>query len=378
MLRKTAALLVVLFLPACGGGGGGGSAGTSGGPAASVATTVEFTRGYAQFTGTPSATAAGDIDGDGRDDVVVVTSGNEQQLYVFYQRAAGPESASAPTSPAGSSDKGVSTAVCDVDGDGRNEILVGYAAGDLGIYKPGSDGRPALWRTLAGVGSATVLCTDVDGDGLSDVVTTGRSGVTLQVLLQRAGALVEEASYTDNVQLGAHDVGDIDGDGTPDIVFFDPAQAGIFAYLQTAPGRFAAPVAIDFARMGAGVRGLAVARLGAGKRNLVATGAQLVIATQGAAPVSLATMESPGYVRVRDINGDALPDIIVFHDGAVGVYFQNTDGTFSAEQVLQTYPADPTPGSAPIAFGDFDGDGRLDIAVASQTGLSLFFQDGSP
>lgn len=372
MLRKTAALLVVLFLPACGGGGGGGnsSAGGAGPVVAAASTTPEFTRGYAQFTGTPSATAAGDVDGDGRDDVVVVTSGNEQQLYVFYQRAAGPESASAPTSPAGSSDKGVSTAVCDVDGDGRNEILVGYAAGDLGIYKPGSDGRPALWRTLAGIGSATVLCTDVDGDGLSDVITTGKSGVTMQVLLQRAGALVEEGSYADNVQLGAHDVGDIDGDGKTDLVFFDAAKGGLFAYPQTTPGRFGTPVALDFAPVGLSVKGLAIS----GKK-VVAAGAQLVIATPGAAPVALPTMESAGYVRVRDINGDGLSDIVVFHDGAVGVYLQNTDGTFGAEQILHTYPADPSVGASVIAFGDFDADGKVDIAVASQTALSLFFQD---
>ena len=385
MFRQSAALFLVLLVSACGGGGGGGS-GSSAPAAASVNATPEFTRGYAQFSGTPSATAAGDLDGDGRDDVVVVTSGSEQ-LYVFYQRPTGPESTSAPTASAGAADKSVGTAVCDVDGDGRNEILVGYALGDLSIYKPGTDGRPALWRTLAGIRSASVLCADIDGDGLADVITTGKPGVTMQVLLQRAGALQEQGSYpSDSVALGIHDLGDIDGDGTADVVFFGRNAQGrtnLYAYLQTAPGQFAPPVTLDFPRDASGdiaAKGLAVTPLAPGKRNVIASVgdasyAQTVVTTQGAVPVALQTMAAPGYVRVRDLNGDARPDIVVFHDGAVGVYLQNPDGSFAAEQTLYTYPADPAVGAPVIAFGDFDGDGKLDIAVASQTALSLFFQD---
>jgi hypothetical protein len=78
------------------------------------------------------------------------------------------------------------------------------------------------------------------------------------------------------------------------------------------------------------------------------------------------------------LTGDGRADIAVFHDGALGIYYQNADGTFTAEQTLATYPADPSMGGASIAFGDFDGDGKLDVAVASQTGVSLFFQDASP
>ena len=362
-LRKPAILLLAALVACGGGGGGGGSSSTT--TATSVSAMPEFTRGFAQFAGTPSAAAAGDIDGDGRDDFVVATTGSDQ-LYVFYQRANGPESASAPTASAGTR----SVAVCDVDGDGKSEILVGYAAGDLTIYKPGSDGRPALWQTMAGVAAATVQCADIDGDGQADVITTGKPGFAMQVLLQRNGALVETGSYPGN-PVTALDVGDVDGDGKAEVVVSGSTIPMVYQQGTWVP--------LAYAGVPADVKGLAVAQLAPGKRNVVfTTTSQVVITTQGAAPLSLPTAPNAGYVRVRDLNADGRADIVVFHGGAVGVYYQNADGTFSGEQALATYPADPSSGAPPVAFGDFDGDGRLDVVAASATAATLFFQDVMP
>jgi hypothetical protein len=365
-------LFLLSSLTACGGGGGGGSSSPSSSAASNTGvsfTAPEFTRGFAQFTGTPSATAAGDVDGDGRDDFVVVTTGvGSEQVYVFYQRANGPESLSAATT-ASSADSTRSAAVCDVDGDGKNEILIGYAAGALTIYKPGTDRRPALSQTLAGIASSTILCADVDGDGLSDVITTGKSGAAMQVLLQRGGALVEQGIFSGSA-VSAIEVGDINGDGKADIVAF--GSSGPMVYLQSAPGQFDAPMPLAGAP--ADVRGVAIAS----GRMVFSTAAQMVVSAPGGLPLALPTMANAGYVRVRDVDGDGRADILVFHEGALGIYYQNADGTFTAEQTLATYPSDPSMGASPIALGDFDGDGKLDVAVASRTGLSLFFQDGSP
>jgi hypothetical protein len=375
MVRKTAALLLLTGICACGGGGGGGAPGA--GPVASITATPEFTRGFAQFAGTPVATAAGDVDGDGRDDLIVVTA-EDEQLYVFYPRANGPESVSVPSAAAGGSDKTRSTAICDVDGDGRNEILVGYSAGDLTIYKTAPDGRPALWRTLAGVGSERLVCSDVDGDGRSDVIAGGKAGVTMQVLLQRAGELAEEAAYPINgVTPVLHDVGDVDGDGRADVLVLgrrsSDGQNELYAHVQTSPGRFGMPTSLDFPP---------AAAFAIGGQNIVAvTGANagaaqvIVQPAGGGATLALPTADLPAHVRIRDINGDGRPDIAVLHGDALGVYYQNADGTFTAEQVLATYAADASSGAPAIAFGDFDDDGKLDVAVASRTALSLFFQD---
>lgn len=388
MLRRHAALLLSIVLCACGGGGSSSSGDKA--PAAAVTAVPEFTRGFAQFTGTPSATAAGDVDGDGADDVVVVTSdqlgsgAGSEQLYVFYQRPQGPLVKFAPTASASAGDKSVSTALCDVDGDGRNEILVGYALGDLGIYKAAADGTPVLWRTLTGARSVSIACADVDGDGLSDVVTTGKPGVTAQVFLQRGGSLVEQAPHPANgLEIGSVAVGDVDGDGKADLVFFARAGAqgttDLYVERQGNAGEFAAPAVLNLARDEFGdvlANRLAVTSLAAGQRNVVATMGPSTLAISTAAGTrALQTSGAAGDIRVRDLNGDGRPDVAVAHAGSVGVYYQNADGTFTAEQPLYTYPSDPLTGVPAIAFGDFDSDGKLDLAVASQTALLLFFQD---
>jgi hypothetical protein len=396
MLRKTVLFSFVL-LCACGGSGGGGSpSGNGDSPLASVAAIPEVTRGFAQFTGTPTATAAGDVDGDGADDLVVVTSdqlgtgAGSEQLYVFYRRPTGPLVQFAPSASASDQDKTVSTSLCDVDGDGRKEILVGYTLGDLSIYKPAADGVPVLWRTLSGIRSATVACADLDGDGLSDVVTTGKPGVAMQVLLQRAGDLVETGSYpADGLELGRAAIGDVNGDGLTDVVFVGRATSqgasSLKAYLQTSVGQFAAPVALgmpldEFNDVSA--NRLALAPLAAGKRNLVASiaPARIMVATLGAGGEIASALVLPSAdvardIAVRDLNGDGRADIAVGHAAAVGVYYQNEDGSFTAEQALQTYPAESAIGTPGLAYGDFDADGKLDVAAASPSALLLFFQE---
>ena len=86
-------------------------------------------------------------------------------------------------------------------------------------------------------------------------------------------------------------------------------------------------------------------------------------------------LDIPAPIRVGDINGDGRNDIVVFHDGwGFGVHYQNTDGTFTTEQLLPVELGDQALSGQVIAVGDFDSDGKRDVAVADQTALFVFFQ----
>jgi len=82
-----------------------------------------------------------------------------------------------------------------------------------------------------------------------------------------------------------------------------------------------------------------------------------------AAAVNYPVGANPTGVVVGDFNGDGKPDIAVANsvDGSVSILLGNGDGTFKAATVF-------TAGIGPssIAIGDFNNDGKLDLAVFKQ------------
>jgi hypothetical protein len=79
-------------------------------------------------------------------------------------------------------------------------------------------------------------------------------------------------------------------------------------------------------------------------------------------PVSYTTGSSPRSVAVGDFNGDGHLDLAVanFNDGTLSILLGNGDGTF---QDAQGFNAGSFPYS--VAVGDFNGDGIPDLAVAN-------------
>jgi FG-GAP-like repeat/FG-GAP repeat len=92
-----------------------------------------------------------------------------------------------------------------------------------------------------------------------------------------------------------------------------------------------------------------------------------------AAP-SPAVDQYPGALAVGDFNGDGKPDIAVltYVGATVVILLGNGDGTFTAA------PLTPTVGGNPnsIAAGDLNGDGKLDLVVSSYNTLSVLLGKG--
>jgi VCBS repeat protein/FG-GAP repeat protein len=88
--------------------------------------------------------------------------------------------------------------------------------------------------------------------------------------------------------------------------------------------------------------------------------------------VTYPTGTGPVQVSIGDLNNDGRLDIAVADNAGVSLFFQNsgTPGTFSTRTTIN-------PGSATFAVttADLNGDGRGDLITSSKSGLQVWLQD---
>jgi len=89
-----------------------------------------------------------------------------------------------------------------------------------------------------------------------------------------------------------------------------------------------------------------------------------------------ATGNQPVSVVAADFNGDGFVDLAVANhtDNTVSILFGNGDGTFGPSTVVQDTLSNPIKFNGPIALAaaDFNGDGKIDLAVVDQTDGKVF------
>jgi hypothetical protein len=79
---------------------------------------------------------------------------------------------------------------------------------------------------------------------------------------------------------------------------------------------------------------------------------------------------------VADLNRNGKLDLVVANEDSVGVLPGNGDGTFQTATVTAT-PPELDSGDGSLAIGDFNGDGKLDVAAGAVGVLLLGNGDGT-
>ncbi len=201
------------------------------------------------------AAAAGDLNGDGKADVAMLTGTPEGHTRVTTYLGNGDGTfgsavlATTIPSPYGSD---VVARIADFDGDGKNDIvfLSSEDEGDANLYflHGNGDGTflPYYVASLAGTGryAAFLAVADFNGDGIADFAVS--NGSSLLVYSGVKGGLPSRSfGYKpDELFVEGLTTGDFNGDGIPDIALAGDVQGEpfFFTFPGAGDGTFGAPV----------------------------------------------------------------------------------------------------------------------------------------
>lgn len=276
-----------------------------------------------------------------------------------------------------------SVAVGDLDGDGKADIVAASSVSSvLSVFINNGDGTMAA-KVDYSTGSIpqTVAIGDLNGDGKADLVSANAAANTISVLFNNGdGTFASKVDYSAGSGAYAVAIGDLNGDGKPDLAVNNPSSDTVSIFINNGNGVFATKV--DYAT-GDGPRSVAIGDIdGDGYNDLAVPDYNddnaSILFNNGdgtfGSKVSYSSENTTNGIVVGDLNGDSKPDLatVSYLAGRLSVYINNGDGTMAAK-------VNYTTASAPnnLVLGDVNGDGKADLVVANLTNtVSVFMNNG--
>lgn len=272
----------------------------------------------------------------------------------------------------------MSPVVGDLDGDTLPEVaFVTYTAatsyGSTGVLRVvrGDTGEEVFSVTTPQIcGDSGVALGDLDGDGSPEIIVGGPCNTAGRIhAFDNMGTLVWSSTNTDgspyiyNLDFGAPAIADLEGDGRAEVI----VGGTVFEYDGT----------LRFANRDSGYGCCAAPRSTVtvpydmdADPQLEIVGANIVWNHDGTVLWEDAALPE-GFVAVGDFFEDDQPDVVVVHPGFLSIL----NGLTGA--VIWGPVAQPGGGrGGPPTVADFDGDGLPEIGVAGATAYTVFDPDG--
>ena len=277
------------------------------------------------------------------------------------------------------------TSVADVNGDGKLDLLVLQTPGFETVALGRGDGTFPVPSVIPGLlGGTSIALGDFNRDGNADLAVTTCNGSSctpqLQTVLGNPDGTFQPASAPISGYLGGDVLrGDFNGDGKIDLLAI--GSGGVQVFRGNGDGTFLPPVSSVFT---ASLYCLPmVSDLNHdGRLDLVAASGSDLFALLGngdgtfGAPKLIGHDFSLGFgfcaLAAGDFNGDGKLDIAAFNGrNYVQLFSGNGDGTFGALPSFQT-----AFNIGSIVAYDFNHDGKLDLAMSALGAVTLYTGNG--
>ncbi len=259
----------------------------------------------------------------------------------------------------------------DFNGDGLTDYVTVRAAGGLGSqltwFTQFNGGSPYSTRDW-GISGDQLLTGDIDGDGTDDIVIFRDSNATFYVLLTATQTMriVPFGQSGDDPRV----IGDYDGDGRDDIALYRAGSPSTWFYKPSLDSTFRSvgwgeasdkPAPGDYD--GDGKNDFVVRRGEAGAGRFYSRYANDTFATQN--------LGLPNdKIAPADYDGDGKTDLCVVRINGGGFYDWQFISSLNGSTVTDEWGVAATDILAP---GDYDGDGKADYSVWRQGSPGTFF-----
>jgi FG-GAP-like repeat/FG-GAP repeat len=313
--------------------------------------TLQTTADYATGAG-PHWVVSADLNGDGKLDLATANT-TPNTVSVLIGNGDGTFQAHVDYGTGGSP---FSVAVADLNHDGKSDLVTANLAGTVSVLLGNGDGTFQAKTDIDLSGGSffppellSVAIADVNRDGKPDVMASAQdpfgSSNSVYVLLGNGNGTFQAptqhatASDTGNSPMWVA-VGDVNGDGKPDLVTNNRGSQKVSVLLGNGDGTFQAHQ--DY-------------------------------------PAGPGGSSGPTSVAIADVNGDGKPDLVTSNDiGSVSVLLGSGDGTFPTHT---EYAAGPGQVPWAVAIADLNRDGMPDVVTANYLGpnfnISVLLQYGA-
>ena len=343
--------------------------------APNFATRVDF---FTQVA--PISEAFGDLDKDGRPDLAVATSSNG--ILSILRNTSSPGSisfASRIDFNTGSSPNSV--CIGDLDGDGKPDIAVANTnSNSISVFRntstPGSISLAAVVTLSAAVSPNSVSIGDIDGDGKPDLAVTNTSNsvsVFLNTCTPGTISFAPKVDFTAGASSRGIAIADIDGDGKQDIatasttdnnvgVFRNTSTTGVASFAARVNfGAGSSPRSLSAGDTdGDGKPDLSVANLSSNNMSVLRN-----TSTPGsinfAAKVDFGTGPSPIATGLGDVDGDTKTDAAAGNSGTNSISLFRNTSTLGNVNFAGNVDYSTSSNARSLAICDIDGDGRQDL-----------------